>query len=74
MAGAWQGEGREGVKRPVTFGLAAIFAIPCVIAALSLIGLVAALIGDGPWDAVGWTGLGAAIGAFGWALIVRRHR
>lgn len=33
--------------------LAAVFAAPAVIAVLSLIGLVGALLGDGAWDALG---------------------
>ncbi|MBI2262659.1 MAG: hypothetical protein HYU62_13465 [Caulobacterales bacterium] len=56
------------------FGLAAIFAVPAVVAVLSLIGLVAALIGDGVWNAIGWLGLGASVAVLVWALIVRRHR
>ena len=54
--------------------LAAVFAIPAGIAALSLFGLVAALIGDGVWDAVGWTTLGVCVAVLAWALIARRHR
>lgn len=54
--------------------LTTVFAIPAIVAVLSLIGLVAALIGDGVWDAVGWLGLGAGVAVLVWALIARRHR
>ncbi|MBJ7413726.1 MAG: hypothetical protein JHD15_25710 [Phenylobacterium sp.] len=54
------------MKRPQ--GLARIFAAPGAIAALSLFGLVAALIGDGPWDWAGWIGLAAPLAALGWAM------
>lgn len=43
-----------------------IFAAPALIFALSLFGLVAALIGDGPWDAAGWLGLLAPFAALAW--------
>lgn len=54
--------------------LTTVFVMPAVVAVLSLIGLVAALIGDGAWDAVGWLGLGACVAILVWALIARRHR
>ena len=54
--------------------LTMVFAVPAVVAVLSLTGLVAALIGDGVWDAVGWLGLGACVAVLVWALIARRHR
>lgn len=44
-----------------------IFAWPALIALLSLVGLFAALLGDGAWDALSWLGLGlsAALGVSG---------
>jgi len=54
--------------------LKAIFAVPLVVAVLSLIGLVGALLGDGVWDGIGWIGLGAGVAVTLWALIARRHR
>ena len=54
--------------------LKAVFAVPAVVAVMSLTGLVAALIGDGVWDAAGWMLLGASIAVLGWALVARRHR
>ncbi|WP_439470538.1 hypothetical protein [Brevundimonas sp.] len=56
------------------YGLKVIFAVPAVVAILSLIGLVGALLGDGIWDWIGWLGLGACIAVTVWALIARRHR
>lgn len=50
-------------RRPDLFR---IFAVPTAIAALSLAGLVAALVGDGLWDAAGWLGLAAPFAAFFW--------
>lgn len=56
------------------FSLKVIFAVPLVVALLSLIGLVGALLGDGVWDGIGWLGLGACIAVTIWALIARRVR
>jgi hypothetical protein len=64
----------EGVIKAPHLGLAAVFAAPAAIAGLSLFGLVAALIGDGVWDAAGWLGLIAPVAAVGWAARHRRHR
>ncbi len=55
-------------------GLKAIFAVPAAVAALSLFGLIAALIGDGVWDGIGWLTLGVSPVVLAWALIARRHR
>ncbi|MEW5688384.1 MAG: hypothetical protein AB1942_25990 [Pseudomonadota bacterium] len=46
--------------------LVRIFGVPALIAALSLFGLIAALIGDGPWDAAGWLGVFAPFAALVW--------
>ena len=56
------------------YGLRGVFAIPLVVAILSLIGLIGALLGDGVWDGIGWIGLGACVAVTVWALIARRHR
>ncbi|QDH74797.1 DUF4175 domain-containing protein [Brevundimonas sp. M20] len=56
------------------FSLKVIFAVPLVVAFLSLIGLVGALLGDDVWDWIGWLGLGACIAVTIWALIARRVR
>jgi hypothetical protein len=54
------------------YGLAQIFAAPALIGAVSLFGLIAALIGDGPWDAAGWLGLAAPVAAIVLANLLRR--
>jgi hypothetical protein len=43
-----------------------VFAIPLLLAALSAIGLLAALIGDDFWDALSWLGLGVPIAVILW--------
>ena len=47
------------------------FAIPALIAAASLIGLVAALTGDGWRDALAWIGLLVPVFAISWAIAAR---
>ncbi|WP_375776872.1 hypothetical protein ACE103_35900 [Bradyrhizobium sp. ma5] len=41
--------------------LAQIFAAPLVIAIVSTVGLISALVGDGWWDAVSWVALGLPV-------------
>lgn len=55
--------------RPRRRSLAAVFAVPLAVAALSLVGLVAALTGDGVRDALSWAGLAVplAVAARAWA-------
>lgn len=48
-----------------------IFALPFWIALASLIGLVAALLGEGLWNAVAWSGVGAPIAALCYGLVYR---
>lgn len=48
-----------------------IFAIPLGIAVASLVGLVAALMGDGPPDWLAWATLALPVAAVWWSL---RHR
>lgn len=62
------------MTRPYSFSVWRIFAIPTVLFALSLFGLIAALLGDGIWDLMGWLGLLAPVAATAWALAVRKHR
>jgi hypothetical protein len=50
-----------------------IFAAPMVVGALSVIGLVAALIGDGWWDVVSWLSLTLPILLYLF-FVVRRRR
>ncbi|MDK2762018.1 MAG: hypothetical protein KYX64_11760 [Sphingopyxis sp.] len=50
-----------------------IFAVPLLLAALSLAGLVIALTGDGWRDAASWVALGLPVVAVGWAMTTRRR-
>lgn len=46
-----------------------IFRAPLGIGVLSIIGLIAALVGDGPFDALSWLGLGIPVALtlwYGW--------
>lgn len=53
-------------------GLGAIFRAPLLLALASIIGLVAALIGDGVHDVVSWAALAMPVAAIGWAWFARR--
>lgn len=64
-----RGKTRPAGTRPVW----RIFAIPAVIAALSLVGLVSALTGDGLRDIISWIGLAAPVAAFIVSLCFRRR-
>jgi hypothetical protein len=55
------------------FTLWQVFRAPAFIAALSLFGLVAALLGDGTWDVVGAATLASSVAATIWALAARRR-
>lgn len=50
----------------------AIFAAPLAIGVLSVVGLVAALTGDGGRDALSWATLAVPVAAVGWAMRARR--
>ena len=39
--------------------LSQMFSVPAVLALLSAVGLIAALVGDGAWDALSWLTLAA---------------
>lgn len=45
--------------------LRAIFLWPLVVALVSLIGLIAALVGDGAWDALSWLTLAVPVLLYG---------
>lgn len=51
-----------------------IFALPLATALASLIGLVAALLGDGPLNVIAWIGLAVPVGLAGWAMACKRGR
>lgn len=59
------GNGRHSLWR--------IFAIPCGLGLASALGLVAALLGDGPLDILSWLMLGLPVLATVWALRYRRR-
>lgn len=52
--------------------LTTIFAAPLLLALLSIVGLVAALTGDGWRDALSWAALASPIAAIVWACARRR--
>ena len=53
-------------------GYRAIFGAPLIIGALSLIGLVGALLDDGAWDWLGAALLAISLCAVAWAMVARR--
>lgn len=53
-------------------GLRTIFAVPLLLAAASIVGLVVALTGDGWRDAASWAALGIPLLAVIWAMKARR--
>ena len=53
--------------------LLAVFAAPTAIAAASLVGLIAALTGDGLRDALSWLALAIPVLVTAWALRARRR-
>ena len=53
-------------------GLRAIFAVPLLLALVSIAGLVVALTGDGLRDAASWAALALPVLAVGWAMRARR--
>lgn len=46
--------------------LSRIFAMPALLAVASVVGLLCALLGDGPWDAMSWAGLGLVVAVAAW--------
>jgi len=56
------------LKRPQARPLSQIFAMPLALGIVSTIGLVAALVGDDVWDAIGWIGLGIPLAVTMWCL------
>lgn len=58
------------MKRKQSLG--AIFAIPLLLALVSIAGLVVALTGDGLRDAAAWAALSIPVAAVAWAMKARR--
>ena len=50
-----------------------IFAVPLLLALLSVAGLVVALTGDGWRDGAAWLALGLPVLVVGWAMTARRR-
>ncbi|ATC30955.1 hypothetical protein CA606_00565 [Caulobacter vibrioides] len=67
------GQAEGGAMRGHHLSLWQVFRAPTVIAAFSLFGLIAALLGDGLWDLVGALTLGVSVLATIWALAARRR-
>lgn len=70
MSGPKEGRGKG---KAGDLPLWAIFAIPLVVAVLSLIGLVGALLDDGAWDGLGALLLAVPVAVTVWALATRRN-
>lgn len=51
---------------------AAIFRWPLLIAVLTVVGLLSALIGDHGWDALSWALLAVPVGLCGYFSVARR--
>ncbi|MPY69498.1 MAG: hypothetical protein GEU92_05370 [Alphaproteobacteria bacterium] len=61
------------MKRPAPVPFLHVFGIPVLVALISIVGLVAALLGDGPMDAISWIGLLVPLLLILWALRYRRR-
>ncbi|WP_260963242.1 hypothetical protein [Pseudomonas citri] len=48
-----------------------VFGMPMAIGVLCAAGLFSALLGDGPWDAVSWLGLGIPCALGMWGLLAQ---
>ncbi len=48
-----------------------VFRVPMVLALLTAIGLLSALLGDDGWDVLSWLTLGTLIAVVGWAMMRR---
>ncbi|HAC58027.1 hypothetical protein [Parvibaculum sp.] len=60
-------------KTPRRGGFRHIFGVPAVLAIISLVGLIAALVGDGWLDFLSWVTLGVPIAVMFWAYGRRRQ-
>lgn len=60
------------MSRRAPGSLARVFAAPAAIAAVSLVGLVSALLGDGLRDWISWAALAVPLIVIAWALKARR--
>jgi hypothetical protein len=64
----------SGAKaRPRRQSLVAIFLVPAILAVLSGVGLISALLGDGVWDGLSWLALSVPIVVVVWYALLRRQ-
>jgi len=63
----------QTMKRPKRQSLRAIFLVPAVLAALTCVGLVSALLGDELWDGLSWLTLSVPIVVVVWYALVPRR-
>jgi hypothetical protein len=62
-----------GSERRQRHGALRVFAVPMLLGALTAVGLLAALIGDGIWDAVSWLALGVPCAVIAWCWFKARR-
>ena len=63
----------RAAARRRSHSLRAVFAMPLLLAVLSIVGLVVALVDQGWPDILSWVLLSTPIAAVAWAMRVRRH-
>jgi hypothetical protein len=61
------------MNRPKRQSLGAIFLVPAILAVLTCVGLVSALLGDELWDGLSWLALSVPIAVVAWYALVRRR-
>lgn len=62
---------RKRALKETRWSLSRIFAIPIALGIVSAIGLIVALVGDGLWDAAGWSALAIPVLVTIWCLLRR---
>jgi hypothetical protein len=62
------------MKHPSHLSLWQIFAAPLVVAVISGLGLVSALVGDGLWDSLSWAALAVPVFLYSLFLWWRKPR
>jgi hypothetical protein len=62
------------MRRPSHLNVRQIFAAPVAVAIVSLVGLLAALVGDGWWDAASWAALAVPVALYLLFLWQRKPR
>ncbi len=54
--------------------LSRIFAVPALLAAISLVGLLSALMADGLWDGLSWVALAIVVVTIAWFAWIKPVR